>query len=345
MAENRLLSGYLDPDRFAEECQRNPFLRMLGLNQSSSGISSSPAPYMTFAAELLPDQLLTRIHWFSAEHASQEFSINMTPPEPGWQPVFTGAQAQPVVIAGHTSQLSEFLQQGQRLFSLPAFPFPFADRSVYEESLECRMSERLTGMLYMLPETVCTLETKSSGESRALLDDMVQTIIDTTVPPLVGNRILRETEAYKETTIARIALKMPLVQQEILQYAVTDRQDSSPEYTILSNSGRLLRQQLDNVLEHPENSSDLLSPAPAQAGFLAVINPVPFSEVFRQFAQTPTFVLMTSPETAQLVKQNLPLMAQGLQLLPVTTVAGGTAQDHLVVEIRGHAGIAEQATR
>lgn len=340
--DHRILTGYLDLERFAEECRHNPLLRALGMHQWQP--VSRRAPHVAFAIEERSNQLMAQIRWFSAENSSEGTGVELAEKVSDWQAIPAPSLSQPLVIAGNIPQLQEFIRIGQQLFPQWTFIVPGGGQAIYGERVECTVSERLIGLLYMLPEMACVIETNHVQESRIFLNDLVQCIVIDNLPLLLQNRITTTPEPYRRAEISHVELAMPLIKQQIAHYTVMALGDKTPAsngYTIISNSDAVLKRQIDNVTAHPEAPPYPLNPSFLQVGFLGVINPVRLAGLLQEFSRTPTFAVLVPPQQAQIVKQSLPFVQQGSELLPPVTIMGGTAHGQLMVEVRIHAEASE----
>lgn len=335
LGREQIVTGYIDLERFAEECQRNPVFRMLGMDQWQT--AHQQAIHVSFAVETGLEQLLTRIQWFTADTVSEDVSVELPEKTSDWQSILDTPLPQPLVMTGNISEIQTFMRVGQQLFSSWSFRLPFGGQGIYGERLECSLSERLTGLIYTLPEIECLIDTRHLQESEVFLNDLVQVMLVNSLTPLLQNQVITKTETYRDTEISTVELKLPLVKQEIVHYAVASADsNASAGYTIVSNSNSALKQQIDKAIAHPESLPyQLKNPVP-QAGFLAVVNPRRSARFLEKFSHTPTFAFLVPPQQLQLVKQTLPFVSQGVQLLPTVTIAGGTVRGQLVLEVRIH---------
>jgi hypothetical protein len=340
--DNRVITGYIDLEGLAEECRRNPLLRALGMNQWQPAYQQ--APHAAFAIEEHPNHLMAQIRWFSAEDSSEGIGIELAKKGNDWRALLAPSPSQPLVMTGNIPQLQEFIRVGQQFFPQWAFMIPSGGQAIYGERVECTVSERLIGLLYMLPEMACVIETERVQESQIFLDGLVQSILVNTLPPLLQNRVTTKTKAYRETEISHVELAMPLVKQQIVHYTVMPVEGgttTSNGYTIVSNANTLLKRQIDDVAVHPEASPYRLDPSFLPTGFLGAINPTHLAGLLQEFSRTPTFAVLVPPQQLQAIKQSLPFVQQSLELLPPVTVAGGTAHGQLVLELRIHHGPSE----
>jgi hypothetical protein len=335
--DDRIITGYIELEGLAEECRRNPLLRALGMHQWQPVYRQ--APHAGLAIEEHIDHLMVQIRWFSAEHSSEGTDVELAEGVSDWQAHLAPSLSQPLVMTGNIPRLQEFIRVGQQLFPQWAFMIPGGGQAIYGEGLKCTVSERLIGLLYMLPEMACVIETERVQESRIFLDGLVQSILVNTLPPLLQNRVTTKTKAYRDSEISHVELAMPLVKQQIVHYTVMAAEGGTATpngYTIVSNADALLKRQIDDVAVHPEASPYRLDSPFLQTGFLGTINPVYLAGLLQEFSRTPTFAVLAPPQQLQAIKQNLPFVQQSLELLPPLTVAGGTVHGQLVLEFRIH---------
>ena len=331
VADNQVLSGYIDSEGFSLECVRNPLLRALGLGQQYT--PGQYSPYAAFVVTADSGQLVTRIRWFSAEHAAT-LDLESLKQIRNWDGVLPQSPAQPLLLVGNLPRMQEFLRVGERLF--PQWPRFNADveHGVYGEHFECSLSDRLVGLLYTLPEIACLVDTVQPAESQRTLNHLVQSMLLAPLPPLVQKRMATTTEPYQDTEIASVELKMSFLKQNIVNYAAASTDTAG--YTTVSNSIPTLKRHLDTLAVDAATAPYQFDSTLFHAGFLAVLSPEQIAGVLENLSQTSTFAFVVPPHNQQLVQEALPLIVHGLRLLPIMTATGEALDNQLVVDIRMH---------
>ena len=332
VAENQLFSGYIDSEGFALECVRNPLLRALGLGQTYTPGRNSP--YAAFVVTADSGQLVSRMRWFSADHAA---TLDLKPSEQihNWDAVLPQLPAQPLTLAGNLPRMQEFMRIGERLFSQWPRVDTGIERGVYGEHFECALSDRLFGLIYTLPEITCLVDTMQPAESQRVLNNLVQRMLIAPLPPLVQKRMTINTKPYQRTEIAGVELKMSFVKQNIVNYA-TVSVDEMAGYTTVSNSIPTLKRQLDTLAADSTTSPHQLDSALFHSAFLTVLSPEQIAGVLENLSQTATFAFVVPPHNQHAVKEALPVIVQGLRLLPIMTAAGEAQDGQLVLDVRMH---------
>jgi hypothetical protein len=348
VADDRVFAGYVNAAGWAEECRRNPLLRALGLGQESGYGSAQAGPSAVFTVTTQPNQLAAHIRWFAPAQASAQLHWPTPEQISAWNAALPLTLTEPVVAAGNLARLREGWHTGQRVLALPALPPTEATEGAYGDRLECRVSERVFGVLYALPDIECLIDAADVQAAEREMDAMVRSVLRDMLPPLLHNSIEVSVESYGEAALANVAVKMPLIKHNILHYAViTHPADTLPAaaeppavstgYAVISNSLPRLKHRLDMVAADPAASPySLAAPAFSETGFLAVLSPTHTVRLIQHLAQTATWAFVVPAAFQEPLKQALPLALQGAYLLPPVTVAGDAVAGQLILDIRLH---------
>ena len=307
LPDHRIVTGYLDLTRLNAEQYRNPLLHAVTGAQWRA--IDPQMPSVAFEIETSHTRLELRTQWVMPNISSARSDTEMFQEEIPWQEMITNTHTFPLVVTGNIQWIIDIIQSWQSNLASWATSLPAEAREVYGERLECRLSEPLRGVLYVLPEIACILDTIHPERSRVFVDKMVQELISNSLPLLLQRQVKRAQEVYREIKISRVALMF----QEIVQYA-TAKHKEGWSYTLLTNHSQAMKHHIDNLYDHVDTTSYLLMPPPAEAEILAALHPVEIARVLKKFSQTPTFTLLFAPQQREAMKHIIPFVVQGLQL-------------------------------
>jgi hypothetical protein len=329
LPDHRIMTGYLDLTRLNAEQYKNPLLHAVTGAQWRA--IDPQMPSVAFEIETSHTRLELHTQWVMPHLSSARSDTKMFQQEIRWQEMITNTHTFPLVVTGNIRWITDIIQAWQSNLTRWAISLPEEIREVYGERLECRLSEPLRGVLYILPEIACILDTIHPERSRAFVDEIVQELISTSLPLLLQRQVKRAQEIYRDIDISRVSFMF----QEIVQYAAAKHEEEWG-YTLLTNHSQAMKHHIDNLYDHVDTTSYLLMPPPAEAGMLAVLHPIEFARVLKKFSQTPTFTLLIAPQQKESVKHIMPFVVQGLQLLPPITCIGGTSGSSFVLNMSVH---------
>ena len=336
-SDERVMTWYWDPSRFAEEFRQNPFLASLELLDDGLLSELADLPLMTMTLDVASHSPVLRTEIYPKNHkVTTPYMENQHVPKPTEnalneqrENMMTGNMA--LLGRVHRKNLPALFHALEQIFPQQQWTFPdYEDVQAPEISgkfIECRVSKKLFGTLYTVPDISCLLDTQDAQRALTAIEQQVDASLVQFLPSATQRRmmVMKANESYQDVMIS----KWHLLLQEVFCYAAYGKKQEQTlqrDYLLLATNTAAIRTRLDELQTHQEASPYIFSiqPEHEKEGITAQYAPIGtlfihnahLAELLEAFSTTQTFSLIFPQKRYQALYEEFPDVLRTLKSLP-----------------------------
>ncbi|PID58107.1 hypothetical protein CSB45_05315 [candidate division KSB3 bacterium] len=246
--EISFLTAFVDPPRLAEELSSNLFFRSWSRSNQEQIELLKDAPPLLSIFDIYEESVRLQAEFspLPNSHADVQDTEQAAPANSCWNKSSTIREF-PLLLDLSPNTLSKLFQRVREIFP-PAqleWQHPLQGYRLWENTIECRMSTRIPGTLYALPDLLCIADSPvPPEESAAAVTTIVSTLLKEELSPMLRRTMLRHARKIHQHVPVSV-LKM-LVQEVMAYAALSNRQGKA--FTMLSTNSRAIEQAIDATL-------------------------------------------------------------------------------------------------
>ncbi len=253
--DSRFMTWYAHPKLLSRELRDNQLLQALKFMDNRSLDAASDFPFISISLDVYPhDAPMMRVDLVSESAIDHDKAYGEKAEEPGVPEIDRHdeqsiSDAFPMIGIVHTEDIGAFAQTLNTMFPRQQFQWTAIPRETFGKILECRLSGKLFGTLYTIPDISCVLDVVDSDQALTFIDTHVEELLDQVFPSVAQRALLKKSaKMYQQTNVTSLSM---LFQDMFCYTILNSRGNSEFSYALAATSSEVLKKRIDRLLASP----------------------------------------------------------------------------------------------